>query len=90
MTCLGSHLNSPPAGRERQAGGIQNSWFQNSQFLKSDRICRKVGGINLAAAMSHQPTVLAPPAVCMMSLPASLVAGNLNIANIGGLANDVS
>ena len=47
-------------------------------------------GRNLAAAMSHQPTVLAPPAVCMMSLPASLAAGNLNIANVGGLDNDVS
>ena len=44
----------------------------------------------LATAMSHQPTVLAPSAVCMLSLPASLAAGNLNIANIGGLENDVS
>ena len=34
MTCLGSHLNSPPAGRERQAGGIQNSWFQKLAVSK--------------------------------------------------------
>ena len=40
-------------------------------------------------AMSHKPIVLALPAVCMMSLPASLAAGNLNIANVGSLANDV-